>query len=559
MDKKTIGLVIVCVVLLVFWNQIAEFVGLIKPVPQTQPQEITETAPVQTQAQQSPTAQQPVAQEPTIVDSAYLPITDSLGPEELMLVTTPLYSLGFTNNGGGICSILLNEYTYHDGGNVIMAQASDKIVPDFEAANGAFKGVHRQFVTYQTGFGLSSGDSPREIIYVYDNGKGGRIIKTYTINPDAYDIGFDITIEGIETFGFEYSYDIVWDISIPPTETNIEDDYEYYYAVAMMDEETIEYDDFEIGIMNESQIGPTAWAGMRTKYFATVVIPRSRPTEGFNAKGIKRSVLIDGDNIDTKSFSSSLKMQLPTRGTQSDSFTLFAGPIDYQMLKGYNVGLEKLTSLGWWIIKPFSIGIIWLLPKIYNVIPNYGIVVLIFALLIKIITFPLSRKQTAAMAKMKDLQPKMKVIQEKYKNDSARLNKEMMKLYKVSGANPISGCLPMLPQMPLFFALFTVFKTTIEFRGASFMFWITDLSVPDPFYVLPIIMTVSMFFQQKLTMTDHKNKMMVYMMPLLFGWLFMNFPAGLVLYWTGFNILSFAETMYVRNKMDKNPEVKEVK
>jgi len=184
-------------------------------------------------------------------------------------------------------------------------------------------------------------------------------------------------------------------------------------------------------------------------------------------------------------------------------------------------------------------------------------VVLIFSLLVKIIIYPLSRKQTVAMTKMKDLQPKMKKLQEKFKNDPTRLNKEMMKLYKEAGANPLSGCLPILPQMPLFFALFTVFKTTIEFRGASFLGWITDLSVPDPLYVLPIIMVVTMFFQQKMTMTDPKQKMLIYIMPIFFGWLFMNFPAGLVLYWTGFNILSFAETIYIRKRMDTVTVVEE--
>jgi YidC/Oxa1 family membrane protein insertase len=127
----------------------------------------------------------------------------------------------------------------------------------------------------------------------------------------------------------------------------------------------------------------------------------------------------------------------------------------------------------------------------------------------------------------------------------------MMKMYKEAGANPLSGCLPLLPQMPLFFALFTVFRTTIEFRGASFAGWITDLSVPDPYYILPIIMVVTMFLQQKMTMTDPKHKMMIYIMPLFFGWLFMNFPAGLVLYWTGFNILSFAETIYIRKRQQE--------
>jgi len=458
--------------------------------------------------------------------------------------------MAFTNYGGGINYIELFNYQYQGNGNVILAESSDNIVPDFETAGGTYKAARLPFQCDQNGFEIKQSDSPRTITFTYDNGRGGRIIKTYTINPDRYDLQFDITIEGIEYFGFERDYQLVWGITPPPTEKNQKDDYDYFKVVAMMDDD-IEIDDFENGRMSEDIPGGVNWAGLRTKYFTTVMIPRNRDGDGVNARGTEHKEEIDGKSLNIRELSAGITMQIPAQGTVTDSYTLYAGPIDYKILKEYNLGLEELTSLGWVIIKPFSIAIIWLLPKIYSIIPNYGIVVLIFALLIKLITFPLSRKQTMAMAKMKDLQPKMKKLQEKHKNDPARLNKDMMKLYKEAGANPLSGCLPLLPQMPLFFALFTVFKTTIEFRGASFLGWITDLSVPDPYYILPIIMVVTMFIQQKMTMTDPKQKMMMYLMPIFFGWLFMNFPAGLVLYWTGFNILSLFETVFVRRRMSE--------
>jgi YidC/Oxa1 family membrane protein insertase len=557
-DRKTIALVVICVVVLVFWGQILEFLGVVDPTPERPPitaiPETTDSQPL-TQPQNQPATQAETGQS-TPGTETILPF-DSLIPEQLIMVKTPLYTLGFTNYGGGINNIVLNKYAYHDSGNVILAESSDKVIPDFEAEGGGFKASRFAFTSNATDFEIAAGGSPRRIVYVFNHPNGGTITKMYTINAESYDIGFDITVDGIENFGFERDYNLVWGIPLKPTESNLEDDYTYFNAVAMMDEK-YEFSDFDNGQMREIQPGAADWGGMRTKYFATVMIPRSSKTESFVALGTEREQKIGDDNIDVREITTKLTMQMPSSGSISDSFTLFAGPLDYQMLKGYNIGLEDINSLGWIIIKPFSIGIIWLLPKIYSVLPNYGVVVLIFALLIKIITFPLSRKQAAAMAKLKDVQPKMKGLQEKYKNDAGKLNKEMMKLYKEAGANPLSGCLPMLPQMPLFFALFTVFKTTIEFRGASFVGWITDLSVPDPLYVLPIIMMVSMFVQQKMTMTDPKNKMMVYMMPLIFGWLFMNFPAGLVLYWTGFNILSFVETIYVRKQMEqKNPQVKD--
>ena len=149
------------------------------------------------------------------------------------------------------------------------------------------------------------------------------------------------------------------------------------------------------------------------------------------------------------------------------------------------------------------------------------------------------------------LQPKMEKLKERFKKDPQKMNKEVMKLYKDAGVNPLSGCLPLLPQMPIFYGLFQLFRTTIELRGAEFFGWLTDLSQKDPYYVLPIIMTVTMFAQQKLTNKDPKQKMLTYMMPLLFGFLFRDFPAGLTLYWTGYNFFSVIEQVWLIGHPDK--------
>ncbi|MEZ5357401.1 MAG: membrane protein insertase YidC [Candidatus Zixiibacteriota bacterium] len=566
MDKKSIIIIGLCVILLLFWTKILEFVGLYKPAPPA-PAQITQVDSTGSETEtplfipEDETTTSTVDQtsaEPELADTTAL---DSTFIEKTFLVTTPLYELQFTNKGGGINKIVLRKFDYLDDrtGQVVLAESENKVVPDVYAGNNTFISGNHPFTTTETGFDLAAGSSPRSLTFTYTDPRGGRIVKTYTINPDAYDIGFEVSIEGIDQFGFERDYKLVWGISPRSTEKKQNDDYAEFKVVARMGGETSEYSDFDDGKMNEhvpSEL--TEWAGLRTKYFAAVMIPQNRNAAGVWATGYEKKEMVGGDEINRRFVTPTLDMPIPRSGTQVDSFMIYVGPIDYDGLDKYGLGLQEMTSLGWVIIKPFSIAIIWLLPKLYSVIPNYGAVVLVFALLIKLITFPLSRKQTAAMAKMKDLQPKMKQLQEKYKNDPQRLNKEMMKLYKEAGANPLSGCLPMLPQMPIFFALFTVFKTTIEFRGASFVGWITDLSAPDPYFILPIIMTLSMFVQQKMTMTDPKNKMLVYMMPLIFGYLFMNFPAGLVLYWTGFNILALAETLLVTKQQDeKNLQVKD--
>jgi YidC/Oxa1 family membrane protein insertase len=149
---------------------------------------------------------------------------------------------------------------------------------------------------------------------------------------------------------------------------------------------------------------------------------------------------------------------------------------------------------------------------------------------------------------MQDLQPKMAALKEKYKKDPQRMNQEIMKLYKDEKVNPFGGCLPLLLQMPLFYGLFVVFRSTIELRGAKFIFWLNDLSQMDKYYILPVIMAVTMFWQQKMTIKDPKQMAMVYMMPILFFFLFKSFPAGLTLYWTFFNILSLIEQYYIKSK-----------
>jgi YidC/Oxa1 family membrane protein insertase len=559
LDKKTIIALVICVLLLLFWGKITEYLGFAPPPPEKQAEtqeQVADSAATRPPMQETTPAP---AEADTITPAReMIAAVDSLIPEKSIQVITPLYKMELTNYGGGIKYLELLNYQYRDGENVILAESYDNIVPDFETAGGSFRANRLIFHGDKAGFELRKGDSPRKITYTYENATGGRIIKTFTINPNRYDIEFDITIEGIETFGFERDYQLVWGITPAPTEANLDDDYDYFKVVAMMDDD-IELDDFDNGRMSEDIPGGTTWAGLRTKYFVSAMIPRNRDGDGVYARGTKEKRTISGESIDVRELEALISLDIPARGIISDSYTLYSGPIDYNILKKYNNSLEELTSLGWFFIKPFSIAIIWLLPKIYSAIPNYGIVVLIFALLIKIIVYPLSRKQTLAMTKMKDLQPKMKKLQERYKNDPARLNKEMMKLYKEAGANPLSGCLPLLPQMPLFFALFTVFRTTIEFRGASFLGWITDLSVPDPYYILPIVMVVTMFIQQKMTMSDPKQKMMIYIMPLFFGWLFMNFPAGLVLYWTGFNILSLVETIFIRKQQEAVTVVEEGK
>ncbi len=226
-----------------------------------------------------------------------------------------------------------------------------------------------------------------------------------------------------------------------------------------------------------------------------------------------------------------------------------------------------MTIWGWKIIQPISIGIMWLLKFLHKFIPNYGFVLLVFSIVIKLIVYPLTHKSYESMKKMQALQPKLTEIKEKYGNNKQQLNKKTMAMYKEYGVNPLGGCLPMLLQMPLLIALFNVFRTTIELRNEPFIFWIKDLSSPDviftlpfniPLYgntiaVLPFIMAGMMLIQQKLSGTSSSNpqqKYMMYFMPLFMLLIFNNFPSGLVLYYTLFNLLTI-----LQQKLMINPSV----
>ncbi|MBC8278135.1 MAG: membrane protein insertase YidC, partial [FCB group bacterium] len=221
------------------------------------------------------------------------------------------------------------------------------------------------------------------------------------------------------------------------------------------------------------------------------------------------------------------------------------------------------------IIKPFSKFILWSFKLLHTIIPNYGVVIVVFSILIKIVLWPLTHKSYVSMKKMSNLQPYMKEIKEKYKGDPQKMQKETAKLYKEHNVNPMGGCLPMILQMPLLYGLFIVFRSTIELRGAPFMWWIKDLSLPDtiielgftiPMYgnqisVLPLVMGVSTFFQSKQTMTDPNQKMMLYFMPIFLTLLFNNFPSGLTLYYTLFNLLSVVQQRMIQTNNKAAVEV----
>ncbi len=285
------------------------------------------------------------------------------------------------------------------------------------------------------------------------------------------------------------------------------------------------------------------WTAMIQHYFASAWIPPADQENHFYTKELKDGRYVIG------TYSPSVSIEV--NSTVNFTSQLFAGPKIQPMMEKVATGLELTVdySVLTFIGKP----IYWLLNKIHSVIGNWGVAIMGVTFCIKLLFFPLSQASFKSMAKMRKVQPRLKELQERYADDRPRFNNEMMGLYKKEKVNPLGGCLPILVQIPVFMALYWVLSETIEFRQAPFMLWIQDLSIQDPFYILPIIMGISMKIQQSLNPApiDPIQAKVMKMFPIVFTVFFLFFPAGLVLYWVINNTLSIIQQTYITKQIEK--------
>ncbi|MFH1335490.1 MAG: membrane protein insertase YidC [Candidatus Zixiibacteriota bacterium] len=451
---------------------------------------------------------------------------------------------------------MLKKYTDQDKNHIQLIPSDAASLPlnlVFPDSNISLESFN--FQTDKDQLVLDKPASTGEINFLFTTQSGIQIIKRYDFHNGRYDFNLEFEVAGLGQLDLGREYLLGWAAGLKSTEKNRSEDLGYFAAFSMMGTEMSEIKKFNqpkgaaVGTLQETASGETKWVATRSKYFVAAMVPLTRKGMGFSTSGMRYFTTSGGIQEEHKQIGVFVEMPLEEKATLKDKYLIYVGPIDYLILKSYKVDLDRMVNLGWKIIRPFSIGIMWLFVKLHKIIPNYGLVIIVFTILIKIVFHPLTHKSTKATLKMQELQPKIAQLKERYKKkDPARLNQETMKLYKSSGVNPLGGCLPLLFQMPIFYALFVVFRSTIELRGASFAFWLTDLSQKDPYYVLPIIMAGTMFWQQKITIKDPKQAMLVYFMPIMFFFFFYNFPAGLTLYWTMFNILSLIETYYFKHK-----------
>jgi YidC/Oxa1 family membrane protein insertase len=281
--------------------------------------------------------------------------------------------------------------------------------------------------------------------------------------------------------------------------------------------------------------GSMKWVALQDKYFISALIPKT----GASALPKKQ-----GDKL----VSTAVRVAVDSSGAPLE-LQLFAGPKEYDTLQSLQIRLEDTIDFGWFLfgswdtVRAVAKPIFYVLRYINEYTHNYGLTIILLTVIIKLLFIPLQYKSYSSMKAMQGIQPKVAAIQEKFKDDRDRLNKELIKLYRDHKVNPVGGCLPMILQMPVFVSLFNILFMTIDLRQAPFGLWITDLSVQDPYYILPIIMGISMVVMQKIqptTMDPTQAKVML-MLPALMTFLFINFPAGLVLYWLTNNVLTIVQ------------------
>ncbi len=397
---------------------------------------------------------------------------------------------------------------------------------------------------------------------------GKFIQKTIVFSGNDYILNQNITLQNMESFIPARGYNLNWAEGIRYQEHNSVDESTDAHAIISANDLIEEVNADEVETIEKKIDGDITYIAIKTKYFGMALMPQGNFKGEVQVKGTH--IVAKNKGIIEKYYTS---LHVPYNGgVLSNDFKVFIGPLKYDLVKNY--GLEEMINLGWrYGIR--QIGEYFMLPILnltYSIIPNYGLAIIVFSILMKLLLYPLSIQQMRSAQKMQLLAPLMKDIREKYKDDQTKQQQEIMKMYSEYGVNPAGGCLPLVLQMPILFALWQVLRSVIDMRQQSFILWITDLSGPDKIFSfgfeimgmsfisgLALLMGITMYFQQKLTITDPNQKAMIYMMPVMFTFMFSYFPAGLNLYYFVFNLLSIGQQIYI-NKYSKNrPTLEDLK
>lgn len=492
-----------------------------------------------------------------------------IGREQIFTIETENYIAELSTKGGSIKQWTLKKHQTWDRhpAQLVNDDGGDFNIL-FTTTDGRMINTKHHFFATQIPAGgkvVLSGDDHYSVTFVLTASEG-RIVKKMTFKNEAYDFDADIAFEGMQNVVANYEYQILWESGIKYTEFNSVEESNQAAAYTFGGGELKEVNASSHGDNpKEDPSGQTDWVALRNKYFAVAILAQDKKAAGAYLEGVHQTA--DQGGVVEK-YSIALKYPFKNSINETAAVSTYIGPLEFTTIKGYDRGLDQIMSLGWSWIRPITEYIfIPLFRLLHSIISNYGIVIILFSIIIKLALHPLTRSSMRSMRRMQKLQPMMQEIREKYKNDAQQMNIQIMKLYKDYGVNPAGGCLPLLLQLPILYALYSLFTASIELRQEPFMLWITDLSIPDqlvtfPFSIpllgnfisgLTLAMGITMFIQQKQTVTDPTQKALVWMMPIMMTIMFNHFPSGLNLYYFVFNLLSIGQQWYFNQRHKDEP------
>jgi YidC/Oxa1 family membrane protein insertase len=473
----------------------------------------------------------------------------------VVTVMTDVLKLEIDVNGGEIRRAeLLKQRAIEGAGNlVLMSTENGKYYVAQSGLIGAAEGAerfpnHRSEMTLADGkksgtIELANGADSVQVVLVGQSG-GVKLTKTYTLQRGKYDIAVSHQVANIgdKPVTPTLYMQLTRDGNKPVGESQF---YSTYTGPVVYTDakkfEKVDFTDIEKKKNEHAKTANDGWVGIIQHYFVSAWVPADKAAREYETTSLDK-------NLYTVRAKQALGAVAPGASVANQA-KLFIGPQDQKAMESVAAGLDLAVDYGW--LTPIAKPLYWLLEFLHGKVGNWGWAIVLLTLIVKMAFFPLQAASYKSMARMKAVQPKMTAIREKYGNDRMAMNQKVMELYKAEKINPLGGCLPVVIQIPVFIALYWALLASVEMRNAPWIGWIKDLSAPDPFYILPVIMAVSMFVQTKLNPTppDPMQAKMMMWMPIIFSVMFFFFPAGLVLYWVVNNCFSIVQQWFITRKI----------
>lgn len=466
------------------------------------------------------------------------------------VVTTDLFQATIDANGGDLRNLVLLRY--QDPLNInkplsLFEQNNNHTYVAQTGLIGTGLPTHKSLFSIVPGnYKLQPEQNQLTILLVWsDESKGIKVTKSYTFHRGSYkiDIAYQLINTSSNVVPVDAYFQLLRDNKTPEGESSM---IHTFTGPALYTEASkftkIEFSDLDKGKQEFPKFANEGWVGMVQHHFVSVWLPKNGSKREFYAKAIGNNLYSVGVILP--------EGKINPNSTLSFDVPMYAGPQTQKSLTALAPGLDFVVDYGW--LTPIAAPIFWALQKIHGVVGNWGWAIVILTVLIKLMFFPLSAKSYQSMAQMRGLAPKLQRLKETHGDDRQKLHQAMMDLYKSEKVNPLGGCLPVIVQIPVFIALYWALLGSVEMRQAPFIGWIHDLSTPDPYYILPIIMGVTMILQTRLNPTppDPIQAKVMMFMPIAFSVFFFFFPAGLVLYWVVNNILSISQQWVITRKYE---------